>query len=49
MPFPTSRNRLGHKHGGLNQESYGGVYKDFVRQELNKMEHPRLKYESKFD
>ena len=37
----------GHKHGGSDQESYGGVYEGFVCQELNKMEHPWLKYKSK--
>jgi hypothetical protein len=44
-----NNNYTGHKHGGSDQESYGGVYEDFVRQELNKMEHPWLKYERKLD
>ena len=42
-----NNNYTGHKHGGSDQESYGGVYEDFVRQELNKMEHPWLNYKSK--
>jgi hypothetical protein len=44
-----NNNYTGHKHGGSDQESYGGVYEDFVSQELNKMEHPWLKYKSKLD
>jgi len=44
-----NNNYTGHKHGGSDQESYGGVYEDFVRQEINKMKHPWLKYESKLD
>ncbi|MDC1499372.1 hypothetical protein N8390_09520 [Amylibacter sp.] len=44
-----NNNYTGHKHGGSDQESYGGVYEDFVRQEINKMKHPWLKYKSKLD
>ena len=44
-----NNNYTGHKHGGSDQESYGGVYEDFVRQEINKMKHPWLKYESNLD
>jgi hypothetical protein len=32
---------------GSDQESYGGICESFVRSEINKMEHPWLKYKSK--
>ncbi|MDB4130233.1 hypothetical protein N9581_00815 [Amylibacter sp.] len=44
-----NNNYTGHKHGGPDQESYGGVCEDFVCQELNKMEHPWLKYKNKLN
>jgi hypothetical protein len=44
-----NNNYIGHKHGVSDQENYGGVYKEYVRQEINRMEYPWLKYKNELD
>ena len=42
-------NYMGHKLGVTDQENYGVVYEEYVRQEINEMEYPWLKYKNDLD